>query len=552
MPLPFVVVIIKIDISIVVTFFSKTNYKSMAKKVCFIVLISIANYINAQVFFKGTINDRIDENLNVRARAILITDPNKFNFKSFENIDLQKRIYKDTVNNNYHFIFPITKPTILLFQIDSWQNYIYVQPNDTINFNLHYVDGLSASENSLSKWIYFPEKDTLLKACTITYWGSEVKENSFLFRLQKEYGIILFPRIKYPKGMNLLDYQGQEVNNIYINQLNALNEFCQTNKKSQFYILAHELIEGNFVMNLLEPKYSSKDTIPSGYFSNTIVHHINTIIQQPSKSYYLQFAKYLLNDCFLTKSDKYYGIINNEKYFIDRYYSCKSHFKNSNDYNFISSNIIKYLIFNNTFNDTVLQDYLKYCTNKLWTNNLLNLYNEKKNGTLSAKINFAHIIKQDTIYNSNGNPIANIVDSFPKDKFLLLDFWATWCKPCLNNMPYLVDISHRATIFKKISILTLSFDFEMKQWLDMIDSKIDKNKLLALTSQQFLLKNNFKSKIAQAFNINSIPRYILISPDLRVIDINLPQPINEEAFLRAIKRAIDKNLDEKYNEQPSE
>src|SRR5436190_4849864 len=36
-----------------------------------------------------------------------------------------------------------------------------------------------------------------------------------------------------------------------------------------------------------------------------------------------------------------------------------------------------------------------------------------------------------------------IRDNFYKDKFLVLDFWATWCAPCIAGFPHLNKLQNR-------------------------------------------------------------------------------------------------------------
>jgi thiol-disulfide isomerase/thioredoxin len=86
-----------------------------------------------------------------------------------------------------------------------------------------------------------------------------------------------------------------------------------------------------------------------------------------------------------------------------------------------------------------------------------------------------------------------------RGKVLLLDFWGTWCGPCIAALPSLMKVAKN---FSKEDFMLISIDTgdERAQWLDFIT----KNKM----NWTQLFDEN--SKIRNAFKINSFPSYILI------------------------------------------
>ncbi len=94
-----------------------------------------------------------------------------------------------------------------------------------------------------------------------------------------------------------------------------------------------------------------------------------------------------------------------------------------------------------------------------------------------------------------------------KDKYVLLDFWASWCVPCRKQIPRLknlyVDLSNL-----QIEFISISIDEESKSW-----KKAIKEENLNLWPQ--LLDN--KMQTAEKYSVYSIPKYILLDPEGNIL-----------------------------------
>ncbi len=102
-----------------------------------------------------------------------------------------------------------------------------------------------------------------------------------------------------------------------------------------------------------------------------------------------------------------------------------------------------------------------------------------------------------------------------RGKPILIDCWASWCAPCIAEMPYSKDLENKYG--DKIDFIYISFDKSNFSWLK-------KMRALYIQKNSYLLENNFTSNFANYFGISSIPRYILIDKTGKVQLPNAPRP----------------------------
>ena len=105
-----------------------------------------------------------------------------------------------------------------------------------------------------------------------------------------------------------------------------------------------------------------------------------------------------------------------------------------------------------------------------------------------------------------------------RGKYVYIDVWATWCGPCLAEIPHLkkVEVKYHG---KNIEFVSISVDTEKdyEKWKKMVVAK-------ELGGIQLFADKNWTSDFIKAFGINSIPRFILIGPDGKVIKADAARP----------------------------
>ena len=109
-----------------------------------------------------------------------------------------------------------------------------------------------------------------------------------------------------------------------------------------------------------------------------------------------------------------------------------------------------------------------------------------------------------------------------KGKYVYIDVWATWCGPCRAEIPFLQKIEEKYK-GKKIEFVSISIDVEkdFAKWKTFVKDK-------TLGGTQLYADNNWNSEFIKSFNINSIPRFILIDPSGSVVDADAKRPSSKE------------------------
>jgi len=111
-----------------------------------------------------------------------------------------------------------------------------------------------------------------------------------------------------------------------------------------------------------------------------------------------------------------------------------------------------------------------------------------------------------TLPDVNGTPFTL---SSMKGKYVLVDFWASWCVPCRAENPYLLK-AYKELKEKNFEIVGVSLDDKRDNWLAAVSA--DK-----LPWRQVSDVKGFKTDIAVRFGITAIPQNVLIDPSGKVI-----------------------------------
>jgi peroxiredoxin len=110
----------------------------------------------------------------------------------------------------------------------------------------------------------------------------------------------------------------------------------------------------------------------------------------------------------------------------------------------------------------------------------------------------------------SGKPVS--LSSF-KGKYVLIDFWASWCKPCRIENPNVVKAYNKFKD-KNFTILGVSLDQDGEAWKKAIDKD-------GLTWTHVSDLQSWNNAVAALYHVSSIPQNFLIDPNGKIIAKNL-------------------------------
>lgn len=100
-------------------------------------------------------------------------------------------------------------------------------------------------------------------------------------------------------------------------------------------------------------------------------------------------------------------------------------------------------------------------------------------------------------------------------KYVFIDFWASWCKPCRKEIPIIKQVAKQYK--KELYIYAVSIDTDHQAWQNAIkeDSTFSFQHVIGT------FPNGKKTKLLSRLNIKAIPANFLIDKDQRIVAKNL-------------------------------
>jgi thiol-disulfide isomerase/thioredoxin len=146
-------------------------------------------------------------------------------------------------------------------------------------------------------------------------------------------------------------------------------------------------------------------------------------------------------------------------------------------------------------------------------------YRNAVNTSLEALLKFGKGDKaiDFTATDINGNAI-NL--SSLKGKVIYIDLWATWCGPCMQEMPHYETLKEKYAADPNIAFISLSIDDNNSLWKSSVANR-------KAGGYQWLINRNKLND----YNIVSIPRTLLIDKDFKMVDMNAPVPSSKKLIV---------------------
>lgn len=122
-----------------------------------------------------------------------------------------------------------------------------------------------------------------------------------------------------------------------------------------------------------------------------------------------------------------------------------------------------------------------------------------------------------TLYRPDGSSLS-LQDAL-SDRYTYIDIWATTCGPCRKELPILHELcaTYPQDPYSKIKFISISTDNKLITWQKFLAGKES-------AYEQYFMNPKDGARLLSQMRILGIPRFILVGPNKRIVNINAPKP----------------------------
>ena len=393
-------------------------------------------------------------------------------------------------NNSFEFEFVIDEPTDMTFQHGEYA-YVYLHPGDSLNMTL----------------------DTDKFDETLKYSGDAAKQNQYLVAK------VLVESVGMPRETLYAKKEAEFLTTVD-SLLNVNNDLLNS------YVTKEE--DGEFIkQQRLANQYEA--LAKKIRYENYYPHFSKDTTQELSKDYYAFYDQLDMNNESLLKNNAYVSVL-------EQYIEYKSNlyddFDFSNKYwtpvldkaittidEEISNNKVRLKLYNNyyvpQFLSKVEADFAESLLVKIDSMDTEKQYITKLNEQWDGlkKVAIGQPVPEMTFEDIDGNPVTL---ASLKGKMVYIDVWATWCGPCMRELPHLEKLQEDLKD-NNVAFVSVSIDDTRDPWKKMVEKK-------EMKGIQLYSEGAWSSEIIKNFVVKGIPRFILLDENGIIVDNDAARP----------------------------
>lgn len=375
---------------------------------------------------------------------------------------------------DYYLNIELDRPARSFFKVGNQSYNVFTFPNDTTHININNTgDNIEISFFGKGKEInnYYAKKKEI-----IGYTDNRMPMNQ-----------AITSRATYNSIKKATD-------SILKEEFDFFNKYTTTNRLPEWFIdyESAEIIYGGAGFKTDLPLYNKtfeifKDKLPEDYYD-----FLNSIeVNNPSailvSNYYWFLDGYFLKDLPMHKYDSLTGF---------------SRLLKTSEYAYEQSKNQLTGIVRELYSKYRFSFFVRYCTNPSVIDSLAKEFQVRdyKKFIKLPNQNIGDTIPNFVLINEFGKKIS--IRKF-QDRIIYVNFWATWCKPCIKNIPELNKLIDHYDGNQNIEFLNICLDTNKEKWLAIVQKH-------NLKGANFIASKEWNSIIKTYFNIPSIPHYVLI------------------------------------------
>lgn len=403
-------------------------------------------------------------------------------------------------NKELSYSFPLTEP--LLLSINGVDVFtipltIYVMPGDTLTF--------------------FPDENSRM-----IFEGKNAPHYNFYTKLSKKR--YLYP--KYEEAETAVVYK-TECEQIYQQKTTFLEEYVKQETVSPLFTKKiEEHLKFEYLWNLIRPKEDATNL--DAYLAPFQTSDFNRDDMLDSWFFRLALMDYI---SVATTENKDYGSYSKAKLNTQINY-INTHLSTKVRQYAITKTI---LVYNKNLSPELIeplkkliQKYLPEMEKDIYKTELKQVYNglERLNMPLPEKVLNLKL----TDLQGNSVTLKEALE-LQDNSVKVIDFWASWCAPCIESIQKSNDFRTRLSKEHNVSWLYFSTDKDGESW----KKKTKELKPYGMDKNQYLIDKSAQKDISAYFNISSIPHYTLLDDKNNLIMIKIPSPSDSLAFRKTIQ-----------------